>query len=162
METKEISTPTEKRSNDFARVWQFVVKPHPSIQEIGEQRSAQLAILLIVTIGLFNVLGFVASLLRNGFTEAFGGFGSSLIGLPIAYGFAKSRNYRAGAFLFSFAFALSAYVDIIRQKGAADVAADVFVFVPLSLIVASTFLSSWAIFLLMGLNVGALVSLPLF
>ncbi len=135
-----------KPANGLTRFWQLLVQPHPSIQEIGDQRSAQLAISLILIIGLFNVAGFLASTMRNGVEEAFGGFGAPLIGLPIAYGFAKSRNYRVGAFLFSLVFASSAYVDIIRQKGAADISGDIFVFVPLSLIVASTFLSFWPTF----------------
>lgn len=162
MEMKDISEASGKPANPLVRMWQFLVRPHSSIQEIGEQRSAQLAITLILVILLFNAMGFVASTIRNGATEAFGGFGSSLFALPIAYGFAKGRNYRVGAFLFSLFFGFSAYVDIIRQHGAADIAADIFVFVPLSLIVASTFLSFWPTFLLMGLNVGALVSLPYF
>ncbi len=161
-EMNEISQATGKHTNGLRRLWQTLVQPHPSIEEVGERRFAQLAISLILVIALFNVLGFTLSSIRNGFAEAFGGFGSSLIGLPIAYGFAKSSNYRIGAFLFSFFFASGAYVDIIRQKGAADIAGDVFVFVPLSLIIASTFLSFWPTFLLMGLNIGALVALPYF
>jgi len=150
------------RQSWIARVWQSLIEPHPSIQEIGERRSAQLAISLIVVIALLIFSGFIAGAQRTGYAEAFGGFGASIIGLPIAYIFAKTRAYRAGAFLFSLVFGISAYVDIVRQRGSADFAADIFVFVPLSLIIASTFLSGWAVFLLVGINVGAIVSLQFF
>ncbi len=137
-------------------------KPHPSIQEIGEQRNARLALSLILVIGALNFAGFLAAAQATSLEDAMGGFGTALIGLPIAFVLAKTRFFRAGAFLFSLVFAASAYVDIIRQASAADIAADILVFVPLSLIVASTFLSSWAVFLLVGLNIGAFLSLPFF
>jgi GAF domain-containing protein len=150
------------RQSWITRVWLSLIEPHPSIQEIGERRSAQLAISLIIVIALLIISGFIAGAQKTGYAEAFGGFGASIIGLPIAYIFAKTRAYRAGAFLFSLVFGISAYVDIVRQRGSADFAADIFVFVPLSLIVASTFLSGWAVFLLVGINVGAIVSLQFF
>jgi len=153
---------TGKFSDQLLRAWQFLVKPHPSIQEIGEQRNARLALSLILVIGALNFAGFLAAAQATSLEDAMGGFGTALIGLPIAFVLAKTRFFRAGAFLFSLVFAASAYVDIIRQGNAADIAADILVFVPLSLIVASTFLSAWAVFLLVGLNIGAFLSLPFF
>lgn len=149
-------------SPSVVRIWQRWTQPHASIQEIGERRMATLAISLIVAIGLLNLSGFLASMVRTSYQEAVGGFGVALVGLLIAYALTRTRYHRAGIFLFAIVFAASAYTDILRQKAAADIAADILVFVPLSLIVASTFLSGWAIFLLVGLNIGALVSLPLF
>jgi GAF domain-containing protein len=154
--------PAEKRTNSIAHLWQVLTRPHPSIQEIGERRLARLAVTLILIIGTANILGFFFSSRSNGVADAFGGFGTSLIGLPIAYAFARTRNYRVGAFLFSLIFALSAYINIVRQKDSVDIGANIFIFVPLSLIIASTFLSFWPTFLLVGLNVGALVILPMF
>jgi GAF domain-containing protein len=156
------SEPAEKRTNSIARLWQVLTRPHPSILEIGERRLAQLAVTLIFIIGTANVLGFFFSSRSNGVADAFGGFGTSLIGLPIAYFFARTKNYRVGAFLFSLIFALSAYVNIVRQKESVDIGANILIFVPLSLIIASTFFSFWPTFLLVGLNVGALVILPIF
>lgn len=156
------SQPSEKRTNSLAQMWQALTRPHPSIQEIGERRLARLAVTLILIIGTANLVGFFFSSRSNGVADAFGGFGTSLIGLPIAYVFARSRNYRVGAFLFSLIFALSAYMNILRQKESVDIGTNIFIFVPLSLIIASTFLSFWPTFLLVGLNVGALVVLPMF
>ena len=159
---KNISDPeTAASANPLARAWQMVTRPHPSIREVGEVRLVTLATSLIVVIGLLNFSGFLAGMQRTNFAEAIGGFGVPLVGLPIAYLLTKTRYYRAGVFLFALIFAASAYTDIIRQRGAADISADILVFVPLSLIVASAFLSAWAIFLLVGLNIGVLISLPL-
>ena len=146
----------------LVRFWRTVTEPHTSIQEIGERRLATLAISLIVAIGLLNFSGFLASMVSTSYQEAVGGFGIALVGLVVAYALTKTKYHRAGIFVFAIVFAASAYTDILRQKGAADISADILVFVPLSLIVASTFLSGWAIFLLVGLNIGALVSLPIF
>lgn len=154
------SVPAEKRINPLSAVWQMLTRPHASIEEIGERRLAQLASSLILGILFFDLIGFVASVVRNGLAEAIGGFGTALIGLPFAYGLAKSRNYRAGVFLFSLIFSFSAYVDIFRQKSSGDIVTDILVYVPLGLIIASAFLSFWPIFLLMGLNIGALMALP--
>ncbi len=153
---------TPKSIKPLADLWQRLISVHPSIEEVGERRLAQLATSLILGILFFDLLGFAFSIGRNGIAEAFAGFGISLIGLLVAYTLAKSRTYRVGAFLFSFTFSLAAYVDIVRQKSSGDVVTDILVYVPLSLIIASTFLSFWPIFLLMGLNIGALLALPLF
>ena len=155
------SQPSEKHTTSIAQLWQVLTRPHPSIQEIGERRLAQLAISLVFSIGAFNLLGFLVSAGSNGWMNALAGFGTALLGLPLAYAFARSRNYRAGAFVCSVIFALSAYVNIAMGRGAADVATNVLVFVPLSLIMASTFLALWSTVLLIGLNVGALFLLPL-
>lgn len=150
------------RSAPLARFWQALTSAHPSIQEVGERRLAQVAASLILIIGLFNLSGFLASSQNNNWADAFGAFGTSLIGLPIAYAFAKSRSYRVGAFLFSLIFALSAYINIVRQGASADVAVNIFIYVPLSLIIASAFLSLWPTLLLTSMNMAALLMLPRF
>lgn len=162
MVIKESTKTPASATSGFMRLWQFLVKPHPSITEIGEFRSAQLASSLILVVWLFIVLGFIASVIRNGTAEAVGGFGFPVIALPIAYILAKAKFYRMGIFIFAVVFSFSSYIDIIRQEGIGDVAADVYVFVPLSLIIASTYLSSWAVFLLTGLNIGGLLSVQFF
>jgi GAF domain-containing protein len=144
------------------RLWQTLTRPHPSLEDTREQQYARLAIAVIAIIQILNLSGFIASSLVNGLAEAFGGFGAPLIGLTIAYLLAKTKAYRAGIFLFSLIFSFSAYVNILREGAAADVPTNIVIFVPLSLIVASNFLSPWALFLLLGLNIGAFVSLPFF
>ncbi len=142
------------------RLWQAITRPHPSLEDLRERQYAHLAISLIVIIQLLNFTGFIASSLANGLTQALGGFGVPLLGLTLAYLLAKTKAYRAGVFLFTLIFSSSAYVNIIRQGAAADIPTNIVIFVPLSLIMASNFLSPWAVFLLLGLNIGAFISLP--
>ncbi|MEP7136652.1 MAG: GAF domain-containing protein [Chloroflexota bacterium] len=157
----DINKTSNANANWLLHIWQFLVRPHPSIQEIGEQRSAQLALSLILVIGLLNLSGFIAGAQVQGYADSFIGFGVPLISLPFAYILAKTRAYRVGAFIFSMSFSLSAYVDIIRQAGT-EFGGSILAFVPLGLIVGSTFLSGWAVFLLVGINVAALISIQFF
>lgn len=146
----------------LTRLWQATTRPHPSLEDTRERQYARLAISLIVIIQLLNFTGFIASSLANGVAESLGGFGIPLLGLTLAYLLAKTKAYRAGVFLFTLIFSSSAYVNIIRQGAAADIPTNIVIFVPLSLIMASNFLSPWAVFLLLGLNMGAFISLPFF
>lgn len=139
--------------NLFERSWNSITAPHPSIKGIGEQRSARLSISIILAIGLLIFAGFIAGAQQTGYADSFNRFAVSLITFPISFLLAKSKTNRAGVFLFSLAFGASAYVNVFRQGSTADVATNIFIYVPLSLIVASTFLSSWAVFLLTGLFV---------
>jgi GAF domain-containing protein len=144
----------------ISRLWQAITRPHPSLEDIREQQYARLAIALIAIIQILNATGFIASSFANGIAEALGNFGVPLIGLTLAYLLAKTKAYRAGIFFFALIFSSSAYINILRQGAAADIPTNIVIFVPLSLIVASNFLSPWAVFLLLGLNMGAFVSLP--
>jgi GAF domain-containing protein len=154
--------PAPQTGNRLSRLWQALTMPHPSLQDSREQQYARLAITLILVIEILNFTGFIASSLSNGLAEGIGGFGAPLIGLGIAYLLAKTKYYRGGVFFFAVIFAAGGYINVIRQGPAVDVAANIFIFVPLSLVMASNFLSPWAVFLLVGLNIGAFVSLPLF
>ncbi|MEW6286445.1 MAG: GAF domain-containing protein [Chloroflexota bacterium] len=158
----EILTPSPNADNRLQRLWQTITQPHPSLEDLKEQQYARLAISLVFVILLLNLSGFIASSLVNGLAEGLGGFGAPTLGLLISYALTKTRNYRAGVFFFALIFGMSAYINIIRQGAAADISTNIFIFVPLSLIMASNFLSGWAVFLLVGLNIGAFVSLPLF
>jgi GAF domain-containing protein len=162
MATNQSPIDRSTHENGMVRIWRVMTRPHPSIQELGERRSAQLAISLILVIGLFTLVGFLTSSILNGLSESIGGFGASIIGLTAAYLLSRTRTYQSGVFLFSILFGASAYINIVRQGGGADISAVILVFVPLSLIVASTFLSSWAVSLLTGLNVAAIIFLQFF
>jgi signal transduction histidine kinase len=64
-------------------------------------------------------------------------------------------------FIFSVSFAATAYYSIITEGSQADHGAIILIYVPISLIVASAFLSPWTVFLLTALNVGAYLATPL-
>ena len=149
-------------TNWISQIWQTLTRPHKSITEVGEQRTANLASSITLSLLILIVIGFFTSALRGGFANAIVNFGAPMVLLPVAYSFSRSRYYRAGIFVFSLAFSSAAYAGIIRLGDGADIPVYMYAFVPISLIVASSFLSSWAVFLLTGLNVGAFLSLSLF
>jgi GAF domain-containing protein len=160
--TKAYNAQSSSSATHTSQVWQNLTRPHKSITEVGEQRTASLASSITLSILILIVIGFTASSLRGSFTEAIGNFGTPMVLLPIAYFFSRSRYYRASIFVFSLAFSLAAYAGIIRLGGDADIPVYIYAFVPVSLIVASSFLSPWAVFLLTGLNIGVFLSLSLF
>ena len=140
------------------RLWEQLTAPSSAIADIGDRRSARLAASFLFIITLLNIIGGLARTPRLGFDEAFGGgLGFSVIVSIAAYVLARTRWYRAAIFLFSVSFSSTAYTSIIEQGNEANFSALVFVYVPISLIVASSFLSPWAVFLLTGLNIGGML-----
>ena len=140
------------------RLWDRVVSPSTSITDIGDQRSARLAASFLLIISLLNIIGGIARIPRLGFSAAFGGnLGLSIIISITAYLIARTKWYRAAIFLFAVSFSSTAYTSIIEQGNQAEFAALIFVYVPISLIVASSFISPWAVFLLTGLNIAGIV-----
>lgn len=141
------------------RLWDRLTAPASAITEISEQRSARLASAFLFIIAFFEIIAGLARTPRLGVVEAFsGGIGFSLIPTLIAYLISRTQWYRVSVFIFSISFASTAYQSMVVQGGAANAGLLILLYVPLSLIVASSFLSSWAVFLLVGLNVGLLYS----
>ncbi|MBL8062178.1 MAG: PAS domain-containing protein [Anaerolineales bacterium] len=140
----------------LAKIWDWLTKPSADLTEVGERNSARLAASFLIIIFLLEFTGGLARIPRLGLVDAFfGPIAYALIPTLAAYFLARSRWYLAAIFVFSLAFASLAYVSMVMGGNQADISALILVYVPLSLIVASTFLSSWAVFLLTGLNIGA-------
>ena len=145
------------------RVWDWLTSPSAALKDIGEQRSARLAASFLFAITLLDIIGGLARTPRMGFVEAFEGpIGYSFIVLVLTYLLSRTKWYRAAIFLFSLSFGSLAYVSIIQQGNTADHGALVLIYVPLSLIVASSFISAPAVFILVGLNIGAYMSIQSF
>ncbi len=143
-------------STGLARFWAWVTEAHPSITGVRERNSARLAASFLFIIMLLEIVGAFARVPQLGLVGAL--TGASMIALYptlLAYGLSRTKWYRAAIFLFALFFASFAYITMIRDGAGADISTLVLVYVPLSLIVASTFLSSWAVLLLVGLNLGA-------
>ncbi|MBN8580706.1 MAG: GAF domain-containing protein [Anaerolineae bacterium] len=140
-----------------SRGWDALTQANVEITDAGERNSARLAASFLIIIALLEVIGGLARIPRAGLLNAFlGPIGFSLIPTLVAYGLTRTKWYRAGIFVFSMAFSSLAYVSMASEGIQADISALLLIYVPLSLVVASTFLSSWAVFLLTGLNIGAL------
>ncbi len=139
----------------FARFWSSLTEPHSSITGTRERNSARLAASFLFIILLLELTGAFARVPRIGLISALSGQMISIIPTLLAYVLSRTSWYRGAIFLFSFFFGSLAYVTMVRNGSGADISTLILVYVPLSLIVASTFLSSWAVLLLVGLNLGA-------
>ncbi|NJC98676.1 MAG: GAF domain-containing protein, partial [Anaerolineae bacterium] len=90
------------------------------------------------------------------------GIGYTLVTTLIAYTLARTRLFRFAIFLFSVSYNAIAYTSLVAGGSASNHSLLILIYVPLSLIVASAFLSPPAVFLLTGLNVGALYATRFF
>jgi GAF domain-containing protein len=145
---------SNKKPNFLARVWEWATAPHSSIQDVGERRLVRLASSFLLFIMFFLIIGTLASAAQNGFEEALASFGPPLVATLVSFILSKTKIYQLGVFMFSLVFGLNAYLTIWNDGASANPGLSIFLFVPLSLIVASVFLNSWTVFLLTGLNVG--------
>ena len=155
----------KKPSNDnwLQRAWDWLTSPSTKLTDIGEQRSARLAASFLFSIALLDFTGGLVRAPRTGLIEAFSGpIGYSLIALSLTYAISRTRWYRAAIFFFSLSFSSLAYVSILQDGNPTNYGTLVLIYVPLSLIVASSFISAPAIFLLVGLNIGAYMYLQSF
>lgn len=149
------------RFPSLLRLWNFITAPSSSITTVIEQRIARLAAIFLFAISLFALMGGIARFftgdrdLLNAFS---GGIGLTLVPALAAYAIARTKWYRLAIFVFSLSYSTLAYSSIIAQQDQADVGLLLFIYVPLGLIVASSFLSAWAVALLMGLNILAFFS----
>jgi len=91
----------------LSRAWQFLSRPHPSIQKVGQRRRAQLsAMISLILTGLF----ILALLFRPGSYSAFIAF---LIISAITYWLSRTRYHRAGSYFFSYGITSLAYISLI-------------------------------------------------
>lgn len=149
----------------WRQAWNSLTAPAASIQDAGEQQVARLAASFLLSVAVAALLGGVARLAMTDqdLVGAFsGGIGLTLVPTLIAYAIARTRAYRVAIFIFSIAYSSIAYATMISEGSDADSALLILIYVPLGLIVASTFLSWPTVFLLTGLNVGALVATRFF
>ena len=143
----------------WRKFWEWIIVPSYSGNSAEEKRIARLATTSLFVIALFEFVGGFSrfAILGISLSEAFsGGLGLTFIPTLLAYFIARIRSYRAAIFIFAIAYSASAYYSILTAGGTADPALLILIYVIPGLIVASTFLSSWIVLLLSGLNILAL------
>ena len=106
MKLNETQSITETSPSWFRGFVRFLINPHPSIQETGEKRRAQ----LLASITLILMVGYVLVLLSGP------GSSGELIALlfltAIAYGLSRTRYYAGGTLFFCFTFTAFAYITL--------------------------------------------------
>lgn len=141
------------------RLWDRIVAPSNPAYTPEETRVARLAASFLFIIVIFELAGGFSRFFVLGmpFLEAFsGGLGLTFLPTLIAYYLAKTKSFRAAIFIFSAAYSASAHYSLMTEGESANAALLILIYVAPSLIVAGSFLSSWAVLLLTGLNVAAL------
>ena len=153
-----IETPRPPVSR-WRKLWEWIVVPSNSNYSPEEQRIARLATTSLFVIAFFEFVGGFSrfAILGIPLSTAFaGGLGFTFLPTLLAYFLARTRSYQAAVFIFSAAYSASAYFSIMTEGEAADPALLILIYVVPGLIIASTFLSSWMVLLLAGMNIAAL------
>lgn len=138
------------------RIWHKVIVPHPSVEDFGERRRAQLLMSLALLLAAMSSAGTIASLLSSG---RFKFSNSIMLILAIVswstYVVGRTGFHRWGSFLLSGFLSLAGYLIVLG--GSDDPAGALFAMIPLALILGSVLLPVQAQALLTCFNVLATV-----
>src|SRR5215212_1514627 len=134
MTLHENSKTIQDPANWFARFLGFIINPHPSVQEIGEKRRAQL--LAIIT--LILTVAYIWALISR--PSSYSEFIVLLLFTVIAYGLSRTLFYELGIYFFSFSFTAFAYLTLFLGTASSYTAA-ITTSVHIALVVASILLS---------------------
>ena len=152
----QVSNEPKRKKSALQRFWDWLTAPSSELKDIGEIRSARLAASFLFAISALILVPLIIRLIRDGFIEAIsGGFGFIVITTVLSYALSRTRWYQAAIFLFTLAYSATAYTSMISQGADADFSLLTYIYVPVGLIVASSFLSWPFVLILTGLNLGA-------
>lgn len=151
-----------KLTNIIARAWDFFVAPNAAISDPSELRYVRLASTFLISINILNFIGFLAGGAALGFKELLREQAFTLISAFLAYIFSRTKYYKASVFIFSLTFGLSAYTSIVSGGPNSNVLSLIFSFIPISLVVASVYLSWQLMTVLTVIDIAAIFILPTF
>ena len=160
----EASSRLQRIKSSWQRLWDWLTAPSAAIIDPGEQHVARLAASFLFIVAFAAVLGGIARVTIVGLpvlTAFSGGIGFTLVPTLIAYGLTRGKAYRAGIFFFAISYNSVAYISMLTEGAEANPALLIMIYVPLGLVIASTFLSPATVFLLTGLNVAELLIVKL-
>ncbi len=134
----------------------WLTAPSAKILDRGAQRRATLAATLSLLLAVLNTIGGLFSYFGQA-ENIFQVFVVPIVVILIAYFITRTRYFSLGSFILVSSFSATGFLNIIFADK--DVTTYLFIFIPLSLIIASGLLSSWALFLLTGANIAAVLFL---
>lgn len=130
--------PVNNQRQSFAQrarqIWLRMIEPHPSIKMIGEFRRAQLLSILTLILSLFFIGALFSRPRGVGVFLALGGITIT------SYILSKTKYYRLGAYIFTYAFTAIGYIRIY-QGTASSIESSIASTVHISLIFSSVLLS---------------------
>ena len=130
--------PENKQGNSFiqraGQTWFKLIAPHPSIKAVGEYRRAQL--LSIIT--LIESISFFATIFFN--PKSVGAFLVLSIITLTAYVLSRTKHYRIGIYIFTYAFTAFGFYRIY-QGTPNSIASSIDTTVHIALVFSSVLLS---------------------
>lgn len=153
---KDLPGTPQNGSSRWHQLRELIIDPSNSNYSNEERSIARLANSFLFVILLFEFIGAVGRFASLGISiraSFSGGLGLTFIPTLIAYLLAKTKSYRLAIFLFSAAYSAIAYSSLMSEGETANSALLILIYVIPSLIIASSFLASWTVLLLTGLNV---------
>ena len=115
-------------------IWSRLIRPHASVEALGEFRRAQLLAILTLILSALIIGGIISRPKSIGIFLTLGGIAL------ISYILSRTKFYRLGAYLFSYAFTAIGYISIY-QGTATSVNSSVTSTVHIALIFSSALLS---------------------
>ncbi len=146
---------TKPRKNMVARAWQFLTRPHPSVQEAGERRRAQ----LLSIISLILTVSFSSGILSSPTT--YGTFVALFIITLLTYTVSRTRYYSIGSYFFTYAFTALTYLSLYLGIATAFESSMTSIG-HVSIIVASILLPLRGFIILVALAVAATFAAPFY
>ena len=139
----------------LARIWQFLMEPHPAVTEVGERRRAQ----LLATVSLMLTASIAWAMLSGPTSlETFVAlFGMTLI----TYVFSRTRYFHAGSYFFSFGFTALTFIPLYLGT-ANSFSSAITTIGHVSIIIASILLPLRGFVALVILATGAAFAAPLY
>jgi GAF domain-containing protein len=139
----------------------WLTSAHQSIKDISNQRRAEFTALATLAILALNLLGGIASYTRNGISITLVNFGAGLIISVVSYLLARTPFFKLGGFFLALSFIINPFLAV--QSNSIDRFNTLVIeYHVLGLIVASALTNSWATWLLTGISVAGIFSMPLF
>jgi GAF domain-containing protein len=138
----------------WQRFSDFLTVPHASITEIGQQRRARLTSGLILVITSLLTIGAMVGQENTRYQFLVAGI------CLAAYFLSRTRYFALGGGLFVLALSATPFLVILISDDGA-LYSRIYVWLPISLIIASVLVNRWAVFLFTGLMSGAIVALNL-
>ena len=139
----------------FTRLSQLLISPHPSIQDIGEKRRAQ----LLATITLILTVIYVWALISR--PDSYGSFIALLIFTILIYASSRTPYYRLGTYLFCFGFTSFTFISLFFGM-ASDYTSAITTIGHIALVVASILLSVRSLTTLVLFVAIATITAPLY
>ncbi len=152
-------TPSNDQKRSFAavaaQVWQRLIAPHPSLKAVTDIRRAQLLAALTLLLSIPIV---VAVLFRPGSIGVFFALGAITL---TSYSLSKTKYYRLGTYLFTYAFTAIGFIRIYEGT-ANSIESSIVTTVHIALVFSSVLLSQRGFLGLAVLSTIATFTAPLY